>query len=372
MMNHQIYDLIKTFYHLTNSPTYFVCLGKEEKIIKYPPENMDYPRECQKKIFRGLIKAFKNQHDTTIEIPFREEEILLAYSFVDSNAFVISGSFTFKEGIVNSDSFCTREQLDAYKVAMSYLFRNVIGVASTSKEIFETDKEREMVFEQQKYYIHSYKLEKVFFDHFLSGEEKSIKLLREMDIFQRPSAGYEDTLRIVKNRLITAVAIVSRKVIEAGVDSEDSFLYSDYFINKIEEIEKLSEANEVLYNIYEIYLNLLKKSRQFKYSPIVERAIKYMKENTTKEISLLDIAQTLNVHPNYLSTIFNRETGSSLTYFITSLRMDEAKKLLAYTDQPILEIALSLGFNSQSYFTTVFKKYTSMNPKEFRTKNRSI
>ncbi|MEQ6388760.1 AraC family transcriptional regulator [Bacillaceae bacterium S4-13-58] len=368
-----ISELLKTYYHLTNSATYFVRLGNEESINSYPPNHLEASKEFRKKLLKTLIAEFKNRHDTTVELSIKEHRILLAYSFVDSNAFIVSGPFTTNEELSSSTIiFCTKEQLEAYKVVMSSLFKNVIGVSSTAKENLDSNKELEQVFAQKKYYILSYELENRFFEHFLNGEEISIKFLRELDIFNRPPVGCGNALRVIKNRLICAVTVVSHRVIEAGVNSEDSFLYSDYFINKIEEIEEMSEANQVLYDIYDTYLSLLKKSRQYNYSPIVERAIKYVKENITKEISLNDIAKILNVHPNYLSTIFNRETGSSLTHFITTLRMEEAKKMLAYTDQSILDIALSLGFNSQSYFTTVFKKYTSMNPKKYRKRYRKV
>ncbi|MCR4660945.1 MAG: helix-turn-helix transcriptional regulator [Clostridia bacterium] len=69
-----------------------------------------------------------------------------------------------------------------------------------------------------------------------------------------------------------------------------------------------------------------------------------------------------------LSTDFKKETGESLSIFILKIKIQEAQRLLRYTDKPLIEIALFLGFSSQSHFSRTFKHYTSITPFEFRNK----
>lgn len=71
----------------------------------------------------------------------------------------------------------------------------------------------------------------------------------------------------------------------------------------------------------------------------------------------------------YLSARFIRETGISVTEYVLREKTEEAKKLLEYTDKPILAVGEYLGFSSQSHFTRVFKKMTGLPPGEYR-KNR--
>jgi AraC-like DNA-binding protein len=59
----------------------------------------------------------------------------------------------------------------------------------------------------------------------------------------------------------------------------------------------------------------------------------------------------------------------NFTEYLTYTRIEKSKYLLCNSDKSILDIAVLIGFNSQSYFTTNFKKHTGVTPKEFREKN---
>ena len=74
----------------------------------------------------------------------------------------------------------------------------------------------------------------------------------------------------------------------------------------------------------------------------------------------------MELNPSYFSTLFKQSCGSSFKEYLNSIRIEESKKLLAATDRSILDIALSIGFEDQSYFTKVFKKYTGLTPKQYR------
>ena len=68
----------------------------------------------------------------------------------------------------------------------------------------------------------------------------------------------------------------------------------------------------------------------------------------------------------YLSKRFKEEAGITITDFIRKQKIEEAKRLLKYTDKSLLAISLYLGFSSQGHFTHTFKKYTQKNPSDYR------
>ncbi len=70
--------------------------------------------------------------------------------------------------------------------------------------------------------------------------------------------------------------------------------------------------------------------------------------------------------PDYLSHLFKRETGFSLTNYIIYERIEEAKRLLAGTSQNISDIATRCGFQNISYFSKQFRRFTGVTPREFR------
>ncbi|MEH7313803.1 helix-turn-helix domain-containing protein, partial [Priestia megaterium] len=72
------------------------------------------------------------------------------------------------------------------------------------------------------------------------------------------------------------------------------------------------------------------------------------------------------LHPNYLSKIFKKEVGKSVSQYIQEQRIEEAKKLLQLSNYTISEISTLLNFHDQSYFTTTFKKILGVTPKQYR------
>ena len=88
------------------------------------------------------------------------------------------------------------------------------------------------------------------------------------------------------------------------------------------------------------------------------------------DLTLPDLAQRLDVPPNYLSQVINERMGYNFFDYINSLRINDAKKLLTdaqYIDQSVMQMAYSVGFNSKSTFNSAFKKFTGETPTAFKS-----
>ncbi|MBD1379644.1 AraC family transcriptional regulator [Metabacillus arenae] len=109
-----------------------------------------------------------------------------------------------------------------------------------------------------------------------------------------------------------------------------------------------------------------KKSEQQQANVYVKKTIEYLHHNYDCDIQVKDIGQAVNLHPGYLHRIFKKQTGSTIMEYLTSLRMEKAKMLLADTDIPVIEISYYIGINSRQYFSLLFKKYTNKTPIEYR------
>lgn len=99
---------------------------------------------------------------------------------------------------------------------------------------------------------------------------------------------------------------------------------------------------------------------------IVAGAIQIVKQHFQEDITLVNVAEELNVSLFYLSKLFRKHTGTNFTEYLTQLRVDYAKKLLAAGEMSVKEVAYAAGFNSQSYFSKIFKKYTGVAPSEYK------
>lgn len=72
------------------------------------------------------------------------------------------------------------------------------------------------------------------------------------------------------------------------------------------------------------------------------------------------------MNPSYLSTLFKKEVGMSISEYVQSAKVNEAKNLLSYTSHSMSDISSLLNFYDQSHFIRVFKKYTGVTPKQFK------
>ena len=101
-------------------------------------------------------------------------------------------------------------------------------------------------------------------------------------------------------------------------------------------------------------------------SPFVNHAIKYIEKNYAHEISIDDICKELNVNKCYFCSVFKKEVGSTFINYLNNYKIEKSKELLKNPNISLLDVSLSVGYNNQSYFSTVFKKITSKTPLEFR------
>lgn len=94
--------------------------------------------------------------------------------------------------------------------------------------------------------------------------------------------------------------------------------------------------------------------------------VTYIQEHYKEHITLEELSRVADRNPQYISAVFSKACGMSLKEYITSLRMEEAKKLLRSTSIPISEVALKSGYQDTKYFSRTFMKSTGTSPREYR------
>ena len=156
------------------------------------------------------------------------------------------------------------------------------------------------------------------------------------------------------------------------------------------ELPKISNAiNIILFEILETYSShdtpqpehfiknkeSLKKhtiSRDFVFetrmpkNKTVRAAIEYIHDNIDKKLSCKIISEQLYVSKEYLSKIFKKETGKTITKYINFVKVHYASNLLTNNDLSITEIASIVAFDNYNYFSTTFKDVMGQSPLEFR------
>lgn len=179
----------------------------------------------------------------------------------------------------------------------------------------------------------------------------------------------QNPLRNMKNLGISATSIVCRLAIESGLDSETAYTMSDNIIERIEQAKTMNELSNLMHHINRTYSKSIQKLYEDKYSKPIRDCILYITRNLTSELSLKVISDYADLTPQYMCTLFKKETGLTVTQFINQEKIEIAKDLLSHTDLPIMDISLLLNYGDHSYFTRIFKKHTGLSPLKYRNGN---
>lgn len=97
-----------------------------------------------------------------------------------------------------------------------------------------------------------------------------------------------------------------------------------------------------------------------------EEAADYVESHFTEPVILNDLARRLHLSPSYLSRNFSRHMGMGLIEYMHHLRIEEACRLLRYSDEPIGNIAGKVGYDEVSYFSRCFRAQMKRSPSEYR------
>lgn len=148
----------------------------------------------------------------------------------------------------------------------------------------------------------------------------------------------------------------------------------DYIRQRINAVDEIDENDlfsvQMMQNfVSDIVIILIQKSavnHSAATSSAVQKVISYILNNFRKDISLKSVAQELYMTPNYLGSIFKKNTNKTFHQYVNSLRLKYACNLLASSELSIQEIAFSSGYNSVEHFMLTFKKNINTTPASYR------
>ncbi|MFP7224595.1 helix-turn-helix domain-containing protein [Priestia filamentosa] len=175
-------------------------------------------------------------------------------------------------------------------------------------------------------------------------------------------------LRSQKNLVISVITIATRYAIEGGLHPELAYTMSDYYIQGVEDIKEALELQTYVREALYAFTDRVNEIKQHKYTLPINECQSYIFKHLYEKITLGEMAKVVNMHQNYLSSLFKKEVGMSITEYILKQKVEEAKRLLTHSDYTLSEIYTWLNFHDQSHFTKVFKKYTGTTPKKFKSK----
>lgn len=179
----------------------------------------------------------------------------------------------------------------------------------------------------------------------------------------------KNPLTNIKYHFIVTVTMITRHCVEAGMEFEQAYRLSDFYINKMDSCttqKGVSNLHSKMALDFTEKMSLLKKNK------IISRSIilcaEYVYNNIHSRITVKDLAEHTNLSASYISRLFKKELGISISDYIREKKIEKAQNLLKYSDFSLIEIANYLAFSSQSHFIQVFDKQVGLTPKKYRDK----
>jgi two-component system, response regulator YesN len=117
-------------------------------------------------------------------------------------------------------------------------------------------------------------------------------------------------------------------------------------------------------------LQRIREEREQQTLSVLDRAKSYIEERFTEEVSLEEVADYVHLNPHYFSKIFKQQMGDTFIDFVTGLRIDKAKALIAADRLSLKEVCYEVGYKDPNYFSRVFKKVTGVTPTEYRSQHK--
>jgi AraC-like DNA-binding protein/ligand-binding sensor protein len=275
----------------------------------------------------------------------------------------------------NIDVF-SPEEINKLAILLNSLIMSLYSSTDEYEKLSKLHKEQSEINEniqeykkQNKDLHYPYEKEKLLIEKVKEGDNKGAKevlnsLLSEILLIE------SGNIEIIKARILELCTIISRASVEGGASLEKVFGLNFDFINSLNKIDSINELCTWTVKITDHFVDNVFGNIYSGNSYLISQAVQSIKSNYMNKLSLEKLADYLHINPSYLSKLFKKEMDMNFSDYLNKVRIDKSKELLTSTDMSILDIALYTGYEDQSYFTKVFKKYTDTTPHKYR-KSRS-
>lgn len=206
-----------------------------------------------------------------------------------------------------------------------------------------------------------------FYEYVKSGDTDGVE--RTMTALGGNGAGQlsDDKLRNLKYHFIITIALITRFCVEGGMEMETAYTLSDLYINRADKCVREEDIHILHREAILEYTNQMNRlAHDNIYSKPVIMTMDYIYDNLHSKISESEIAEYVSLSTTYISRLFKREVGVTISTYIAIKRIETAQNMLKYSDYSPVDIGNYLAFTSHSHFISVFKKYTGMTPNEYR------
>lgn len=214
--------------------------------------------------------------------------------------------------------------------------------------------------------------EQAFYKEVARGNLEAVRKNCEAHRFTSPDGVgvlSRDPLTNIKYHFVVSCALITRVCVRAGMIEEQGFRMSDYYIQQLDDIKSISGVEKLHDAMATDFATKMRMTdTQIKVSGPVQNALNYIYIHRNDPVSVEDVAESVGVSSGYLSRVFKKEVGVSVSEYVRQKKIETATNLLKYSPYSMVDIANRLSFSSQSHFIQTFKKVIGTTPLKYREK----
>lgn len=254
---------------------------------------------------------------------------------------------------------------DSYQDALSLVQKYLYHQAKRVNYIYNEENIKESTNN------YPYSQENRLLNSIMEGNKKE-SLKNFLTYWQSISKSKKYSITAIKKNIVQFLNILEHRLINHDISLEKNYNIIPPFTTFIRNLETLTDIEnklrDLIIKVVKLTAKVNNKTAQSSY-PAIHKAIKYIRDNYNKKITLNEVADNVYLNPSYLSVLFKQETGQNFIDYLSNYRLAKAKELLKRLDLKIYQVGDLVGYKNPKYFTEIFKKNTGLTPNEYRKSN---
>jgi two-component system response regulator YesN len=197
------------------------------------------------------------------------------------------------------------------------------------------------------------------------NKTQAVKILNNfLEVIFSFAGGNMDTIRV---KLFELIAFLSRAAVDAGAPLREVNRITRESFEICDENTDFERLCFLTTKTMGEFIDTVYQNRQNKKTSLhLTRAIEYIMNHYTEDLTLTGVADSVFVSEFYLSHLFRKEMNTTFSDYVSRVRIEKAKDLLRDTSARIGEIAEKAGFNDTNYFAKIFKRNSGVSPREYQ------